>query len=57
MQDTSPNPPSNIVHHQPTSIRREGGTSYAQFVPGASEGELFGEVHTQYEQSVSGDNK
>ena len=49
---------SNTIHRQPISIKQEGGTSsYPQFVPGASEGELFGEVHTQYVQSVSSDNK
>ena len=52
-QNTSPN---YTFHHQPTGKRREGSASYPQFVPGASEGELFGEVHTQYVQPVSSDN-
>ena len=56
-QDTNPNPPSNTVHHHPAGIEREGGVSYPPFVPGANEGELFGEVHTQYEQSVSNDTE
>ena len=56
-QDTSPNPPSNTVHHHPTGIEREGGVSYPPFVPGANEGGLFGEVHTQYVQSVSIDTE
>ena len=56
-QDTNLNPPSNTVHNQPTGNKREGGVSYPPFVPGASEGELFGEVHTQYAQSVSNDTE
>ena len=56
-QNTSPNPPSNTVYHHPTGNKREGGVSYPSFVPGANEGELFGEVHTHYEQSVSNDTE
>ena len=31
---------------------KKAGQAYTQFVPGTNEGELFGEVHTQYVESM-----
>ena len=45
---------SHYEHQNPDS-RYIHSSSYPPFVPGANEGELFGEVHTQYVQSVSSD--
>ena len=51
---------TSTSHSDSRHQRSESGDthppSYPQFVPGSSEGELFGEVHTQYVQSVSHGN-
>ena len=48
--------PGRVTSAYSYKTRLDCSASYPQFVPGASEGELFGEVHTQYVQSVSSDN-
>ena len=44
---------TTVQHQQQQRQFSSQSASYPPLVPGASEGELFGEVHTQYAQSVS----
>ena len=40
------------MHVKSNHRDKKAGQAYTQFVPGANEGELFGEVHTQYVESM-----